>query len=85
MSSAPVFFKPRFPLPPPPAQIHLRSFLSYPLEETASSEAAKPFVEDNIKEVVEAIVAAADSGELATAVKGGHDTFKVGSRTPTRT
>ena len=62
----------------PTPQVHLRSFLSYPLEETASSEAAKPFVEDNIREVVDAVVAAADSGELAAAVKGGHDTFKVG-------
>ncbi len=34
-------------------------------------------MEDNFKEVVEAVVAAYDSGDMATAVAGGADTFKV--------
>jgi hypothetical protein len=55
----------------------IRNFLAYPLEETLASEDAKPFMEDNLKEVVEAIVMAADSGDLEAAVKGGHDAFKV--------
>jgi glutamyl-tRNA synthetase len=33
-------------------------------------------VEDGLKEVVEAVLAAYDSGELAAAVQGGHDGFK---------
>ena len=59
------------------AESHIRSLLSYPLEETAASEDAKAFVDDNIKEVLDAVIASADAGELQTAVKGGHDTFKV--------
>ncbi|GAX75803.1 hypothetical protein CEUSTIGMA_g3246.t1 [Chlamydomonas eustigma] len=58
------------------AEVLIRNFLAYPLEETLSSEDAKPFVEDNLREVIEAVVAAADSGELETSVKGGHDAFK---------
>ena len=55
----------------------MRTLLSYPLAETVASEAAKPYVEENFKEVVDALLAAVDSGELAVAVQGGHDTFKV--------
>ena len=54
----------------------LQLLFSYPLDETLASEEAKPFVEDNLKEVAGAILAGADSGELIKAAQGGHDTFK---------
>ncbi len=58
------------------AEPSLRSLFSYPLSETIASEEARPFVEDNIKQVLDAIISAADSGELYNAIQGGHDTFK---------
>eukprot|EP00195_Chlamydomonas_chlamydogama_P008719 CAMPEP_0202895532 /NCGR_PEP_ID=MMETSP1392-20130828/4706_1 /ASSEMBLY_ACC=CAM_ASM_000868 /TAXON_ID=225041 /ORGANISM="Chlamydomonas chlamydogama, Strain SAG 11-48b" /LENGTH=557 /DNA_ID=CAMNT_0049580563 /DNA_START=37 /DNA_END=1710 /DNA_ORIENTATION=- len=58
------------------AEPGLRSLLSYPLDEVLASEEAKPFVQDNLKEVVDAVVAAADSGDLGKALEGGHDGFK---------
>lgn len=58
------------------ADKELRALLSYPLEETLSSEGAKSVVEDGFAEVAAAVVAAYESGELASAVASGHDGFK---------
>ena len=58
------------------AEGEIRALLSYPLEETLSSEAAKAFVDDGFAEFSGAIVAAYDSGELSAAVGDGHDGFK---------
>ncbi|KAL4538795.1 hypothetical protein Ndes2526B_g02924 [Nannochloris sp. 'desiccata'] len=58
------------------ADKELSELLGYPLEETLSSEGAKAFVEDNLAEVVGAILASYDSGDLATAVAAGHDGYK---------
>ncbi|KAI8465731.1 MAG: non-discriminatory gln-glu-trna synthetase [Monoraphidium minutum] len=54
----------------------IKPLLGYPLEETLASEECKAVVEDNFSEVAAAVLAAADAGELAAAVAGGHDTFK---------
>jgi glutamyl-tRNA synthetase len=58
------------------ADNELRDLLGYPLEETLSSEGAKAFVDDNLAEVVGAILASYDSGDLATAIAAGHDGYK---------
>eukprot|EP00882_Tetradesmus_deserticola_P010161 GHRQ01010736.1.p1 GENE.GHRQ01010736.1~~GHRQ01010736.1.p1 ORF type:complete len:541 (+),score=308.25 GHRQ01010736.1:559-2181(+) len=50
--------------------------LGYPLSETVQSEGFKPIQDDNFLEVAAAVLAAHDSGDLAAAVAGGHDTFK---------
>ncbi|KAF5840403.1 non-discriminatory gln-glu-trna synthetase, partial [Dunaliella salina] len=50
--------------------------LEYPLEQTLSSPEAQPFLEDNMKEIVEAVLAAYDNGELKAALSTGHDGFK---------
>ena len=54
----------------------LKNLLSYPIEETLASEGGKRIVEDGLKEIVEAVLASYDNGELATAVQSGHDSFK---------
>ncbi|KAK9829694.1 hypothetical protein WJX72_007403 [[Myrmecia] bisecta] len=54
----------------------LRGLLLYPLEDTLASDRAKPVVEDNFKEVAEAVLQAHDSGELASALESGADGFK---------
>ena len=54
----------------------IRKLLSFPLAETLASEAATPLLEDNFTEVAAAVVDAADSGALATAVTGGVDGYK---------
>jgi hypothetical protein len=55
----------------------VRALLAYPLEATLGSPEAKSVVEDGFKEVAGAVLAAYESGELATALAGGHDGFKV--------
>ena len=57
------------------AEAELQSLLTFPLEETLASDACKDIVEDNFKEVVDALLALSDSGDLETAVKEG--TMKV--------
>lgn len=47
----------------------VEAILGYPLTETLASEDAAPFIEDNLKEVAEAVVAAYDSGDLQEALK----------------
>eukprot|EP00200_Dunaliella_tertiolecta_P004934 CAMPEP_0202349704 /NCGR_PEP_ID=MMETSP1126-20121109/7085_1 /ASSEMBLY_ACC=CAM_ASM_000457 /TAXON_ID=3047 /ORGANISM="Dunaliella tertiolecta, Strain CCMP1320" /LENGTH=553 /DNA_ID=CAMNT_0048941559 /DNA_START=58 /DNA_END=1716 /DNA_ORIENTATION=+ len=54
----------------------LCTLLEYPLEQTLASPEAQPFLEDNMKEIVEAVLAAHDSGELKAAISTGHDGFK---------
>ncbi|GBF90708.1 non-discriminatory gln-glu-trna synthetase [Raphidocelis subcapitata] len=48
----------------------------YPFAETVASEEFKPIAEDNFLEVAKAVVDAADSGDLAAALAGGHDGYK---------
>lgn len=43
---------------------------------TLCSQQVKEFVDDNLQEVAEAVLAAYDSGDLQTAIDGGHDTWK---------
>lgn len=54
----------------------VRSLLAYPLTETLSTPEAKSVVDDNFKEVAQAVIDAHDSGALATALQGGHDGYK---------
>eukprot|EP00775_Hariotina_reticulata_P006873 gene6873-7089_t len=58
------------------AAAQVPQLLSYPLSETLQSEDFKPIQEDNFLEVASAALAAYESGDLAAAVAGGHDTFK---------
>eukprot|EP00878_Enallax_costatus_P001066 GHUV01001203.1.p1 GENE.GHUV01001203.1~~GHUV01001203.1.p1 ORF type:complete len:561 (+),score=128.11 GHUV01001203.1:107-1789(+) len=58
------------------AAAQVPALLSYPLSGTVQSEEFKPIQEDNFLEVAHAALAAYDSGDLAAAVAGGHDTFK---------
>uniref|UniRef100_A0A383VW33 glutamate--tRNA ligase n=1 Tax=Tetradesmus obliquus TaxID=3088 RepID=A0A383VW33_TETOB len=58
------------------AAAQVPALLGYPLAETVQSEEFKPIQEDNFLEVAAAVLAAHDSGDLAAAVAGGHDTFK---------
>jgi len=58
------------------AETELRSLMAYPLEETLASEGAKAFIDDGLKDVVTAVLAAHDSSDLATAIASGHDGFK---------
>lgn len=58
------------------AEKELRDILSFPLEETLGSEGCKEVVADNFKEIANEVLAAYDSGELGTAVEGGHEGFK---------
>ena len=51
------------------AEKELLPLLGYPLEETLASDGAKKVVEDNFKEVAEAVVAAYDAGELQAAIE----------------
>ncbi|MEW5305233.1 MAG: hypothetical protein WDW36_007789 [Sanguina aurantia] len=60
----------------PDAEVELRKLLAYPFQQTLVTEDAVPLVADNMKEVVDALLAAYDSGELKTAVDGGADVFK---------
>ena len=57
------------------AEAELQSLLTFPVEETIASDACKDIIEDNFKEVVDALLALSDSGDLETAVKEG--TMKV--------
>ena len=59
------------------ADRELRSLLAYPLEETLGCEEAAALLGGDLQEVAAALLAAHASGELAEAVQGGHDTFKV--------
>ena len=61
----------------PDADEELRSYLSYPLEETLASDAAKEVVEDDFGQVAEAAVQAYESGALQEALQDGPDGFKV--------
>ena len=58
------------------ADKEIADLLSYPLEETLSSDGAKAVVEDNFGELVAAVLAAYDSGELTEAAASGHDGYK---------
>lgn len=60
----------------PDADRELRALLSYPLTETVAGEASTVVLEDGFQQVAETVLAAYDSGDLATALKGGHDGFK---------
>lgn len=61
----------------PDADDELRGYLSYPLEETLASDAAKDVVDDNFGEVAQAAVQAYESGALQEALQDGPDGFKV--------
>lgn len=52
------------------------ALFGYPLEETTASEAFKPIFEDNFLEVLDVVLAANSSGDLAAAVAGGPAVFK---------
>lgn len=54
----------------------LKDLLSYPLEESLQRSEAKEIVEDNLREVADAILTAYDNGELQDAIKGGHDSWQ---------
>lgn len=66
----------------PDAETELRTYLSYPLEETLASEKAAEVVADDIREVADAVLAAYDSGALLAGVKDSPDGFKVRSSLP---
>eukprot|EP00873_Tetraselmis_striata_P004214 jgi/Tetstr1/424478/TSEL_015007.t1 len=53
------------------AEPELASLLAYPLEETVASDACKPIVEDNLKELADVVLAKYDAGELETTIKEG--------------
>ena len=61
----------------PDAEKELREYLSYPLEETLASEKAAEVVADDMREVVDALLAAYDSGALLAGLQDGPDGFKV--------
>ncbi|MCO5610754.1 hypothetical protein L7F22_064995 [Adiantum nelumboides] len=54
----------------------LTDLLSYPLEECLCSPEVREIVDDNLREVADAILAAYDSGELQSAINGGHDEWQ---------
>lgn len=58
------------------APAEVSKVLAYPLEQTLASEEVKPVLEDDFKSVVDAVLAADASGELAAAIQAGHDGFK---------
>lgn len=60
----------------PDADAELLGLLSYPLEETLTSEAAKAVVTDGFATFAATVVASYDAGELATAIAGGHNGYK---------
>lgn len=43
-----------------------------------ASDASKVVLEDGFQQIAETVLAAYDSGDLATALQSGHDGFKVG-------
>ncbi|MFX6572309.1 hypothetical protein ABTG52_04840, partial [Acinetobacter baumannii] len=49
----------------------LSNLLSYPIQTTLASPEGKPVVEDKLSEVAASLLAAYDSGELATALEEG--------------
>lgn len=55
----------------------VRRLLAYPLAETVAAGDAKSILEDDFKQIVDAVLAAEASGELATALAGGHEGYKV--------
>jgi len=57
------------------SEAHLLSMLQYSLQETLTSSEVKEVVDDNIAEIVGAILAAYDAGELQAAIDGGHDAW----------
>jgi hypothetical protein len=61
----------------PDADQELRSYLSYPLEETLASDAAMEVVDDDFGQVAQTAVQAYESGELQDALQDGPDGFKV--------
>lgn len=54
----------------------LRHILSYPLMDTLQNEAADAVVADNFKQIVDAALAAYESGELSKAVSEGPEGYK---------
>ncbi|CAI0453504.1 unnamed protein product [Linum tenue] len=60
----------------PDADKVMLNLLSYPLQETLMSAEGKAVVEDKLSEVAEKLLAAFDSGELITALEGGHSGWK---------
>lgn len=54
----------------------LTDLLSYPLKESLCSPEVKEIVDDNLREVAEAILNAYDSGEVQNAIKSGHDDWQ---------
>ncbi|CAN1142173.1 Glutamate--tRNA ligase, chloroplastic/mitochondrial [Linum perenne] len=52
------------------------NLLSYPLQETLMSPEGKPVIEDKLSEVSLSLLSAYDSGELGTALEGGHSGWK---------
>eukprot|EP00891_Asterochloris_glomerata_P008916 jgi/Astpho2/8916/Aster-02603 len=58
------------------AERDLRHILAYPLMDTLQGAKAEPVLGDNFKEVVDAALAAYDSGKLAEAVKDGPEGYK---------
>lgn len=59
------------------ADAEVRKLLAYPLAETVASGEAKSILEDDFSQIVEAVLAAEASGELAQALAGGHEGYKV--------
>ncbi|CAL1392077.1 unnamed protein product [Linum trigynum] len=60
----------------PDADKVMLNLLSYPLQETLMSAEGKAVIEDKLSEVAEKLLAAFDSGELITALEGGHSGWK---------
>ncbi|KAG6548554.1 hypothetical protein Mapa_010042 [Marchantia paleacea] len=54
----------------------LLDLLAYPLHSTLASKQVKEFVDDNLSEVAQAVLAAYDSGDVQAAIDGGHDTWQ---------
>ncbi|CAN0879681.1 Glutamate--tRNA ligase, chloroplastic/mitochondrial [Linum grandiflorum] len=52
------------------------NLLSYPLQETLTSPEGKAVIEDKLSEVSSSLLSAYDSGELGTALEGGHSGWK---------
>ncbi|KAF4373944.1 hypothetical protein F8388_007850 [Cannabis sativa] len=60
----------------PDSDKQLSNLLSYPLHDTLTSAEAKPVLDDNLSDFSASLIAAYDSGELPTALEGGHAGWK---------
>eukprot|EP00246_Nothoceros_aenigmaticus_P003519 TRINITY_DN14694_c0_g1_i1.p1 TRINITY_DN14694_c0_g1~~TRINITY_DN14694_c0_g1_i1.p1 ORF type:complete len:314 (-),score=49.67 TRINITY_DN14694_c0_g1_i1:432-1373(-) len=60
----------------PASEAALLDLLSYPLHASLASADLKESVDDNLEEVTKAVIAAYDSGELQSAIDGGHESWQ---------